>query len=280
MFEDADRLNEFNFSNIHKRVLGLESPTIDNPTTNVSDGVDIVDAFGRTPLHWAIERNDAPAVVTLLEQGADPNLASHRSGWSSMHIAARAGRTHPDIINALLKHGAHPNALDCNKAPPLAWAVRQRNGAATVKALVAAGADPNLQSDDTRWSVAHLAVFLGRHDCVKTLLDVGANFSLKNSLGSNAVLLAAKYGDADMLQVLFGYKEALRHAITECSDLLLQDPEEFRATGHSIVTSEWRVAWRRLMVDDAAFLSRPVLNIASLTDEPEDVFYDAVETVE
>ncbi|KAF2136198.1 uncharacterized protein K452DRAFT_205478, partial [Aplosporella prunicola CBS 121167] len=142
----------------------------------------------------AIERNDADAIASLLRKGADPNISTTRSGWTSIHYIARAQSENEEIIALLIAHGARVNALDSNSQTPLSRAIRHNNAAAKLKALVKAGADPNMQYDEAKWSASHLAVFIGQKACVRALLKAGADFSLKTVLGTNVITFTAKYG--------------------------------------------------------------------------------------
>lgn len=282
IFDDPDRLSEFNFSDIHKRVLELDGLRLEDLDGGLDTDIDSLDNFGRTALSWAIERNDLKKVNILLSKGADPNISTTRSGWTSMHFVARAHSVNKGIITSLAKCGVEPNALDCNKQTPLARAVRHSgDSAAKVKALVGAGADPNYQYNDYRWSASHLAVFLSRHDCVRALLELGADFSLKTVLGTNVVQLAAKYCGVEMIRLLGEFKSAIQEALMDCSWIQVNEPESFRAAGTTPVTDEWRSAWIKLLEYEK---TAPNFNEGSENKSGCDLhqgvtFYDALEYI-
>ncbi|XP_014673900.1 PREDICTED: uncharacterized protein LOC106814128 [Priapulus caudatus] len=56
----------------------------------------------------------------LLEAGADANVAAteERGSFTALHYTCDRLRT--EMITHLLKHGADPNLVDCNKRTPLA----------------------------------------------------------------------------------------------------------------------------------------------------------------
>ena len=101
-----------------------------NPALDVFDAA----ATGRTR-----------GLTELLE--ADPDLAR---GWSSdgftaLHLAAVFG--HHDAVDALLRHGADPNARQGGGFTPL-HAAAQNGDRESVDALLESGADPAVANDD------------------------------------------------------------------------------------------------------------------------------------
>ena len=69
--------------------------------------VDGRDAYGQTPLMYAVHKNRREAVSALLAAGADPNARS-RAGWTPLMYAARDAGA--DVAAALLTAGAKPGA--------------------------------------------------------------------------------------------------------------------------------------------------------------------------
>lgn len=62
---------------------------------------------GRTPLHYAVIRDNAALVNLLLQHKARPNVGDTAHGNSPLHEAAKMGNQ--AIINLLLEYGANPN---------------------------------------------------------------------------------------------------------------------------------------------------------------------------
>ena len=69
--------------------------------------VDGRDAYGQTPLMYAVHKNRQEAVSALLAAGADPNARS-RAGWTPLMYAARDADA--NVAAALLTAGAKPGA--------------------------------------------------------------------------------------------------------------------------------------------------------------------------
>ena len=79
----------------------------------------------------AAERNDIPALDTMLACGFDPNRGDESIGKTALHVAAMEGW--PDAVRVLLAHGASVTVRDREfKAQPLIWAAEgartSRNG--------------------------------------------------------------------------------------------------------------------------------------------------------
>ena len=72
-----------------------------------------VDKAGFYPFHHAVAHKNKDVVEFLLEQGFDPNIASHKDGVTALHMAAEFN--HLEIMKLLLGHGA---AVTSPQPPP------------------------------------------------------------------------------------------------------------------------------------------------------------------
>ncbi len=95
--------------------------------------------------------------IFLLEKGADPNL--HGAGRTALHSAVQ--RVMPNLVQALLAHGADPNARLEKPLPAVSrlgvpvdlgatpfWLAASYANVEIMQILVAGGADPSLTSKD------------------------------------------------------------------------------------------------------------------------------------
>ncbi|KAL4458684.1 hypothetical protein ABPG75_013549 [Micractinium tetrahymenae] len=124
--------------------------------------LDLRDASGSTPLHLALEAQDERALALLLRAGASPVLFSNDMGEDStpLHAAAAAGR--PGILRALLD----------------AWPAERLPAAVN-------------QPGENGWTPLMLSARRGSADCVRLLLERGADPAEKNGHGRTAADIAA-----------------------------------------------------------------------------------------
>ena len=105
--------------------------------TSVQDARQI-DAGGSTALLFAAQAGDAESASLLVRAGASVNDTA-ADGNSALVLATFAG--HPDVARVLIDAGADPDAAGAGYSALHAAALR--GDLATVKALVAKGANPN-----------------------------------------------------------------------------------------------------------------------------------------
>jgi ankyrin repeat protein len=199
---------------------------------------------GSTPLLVATMRAHVPFALFLLEQGADPNIDS--AGFTPLHWAAgtwESGEANPvfgfvdamsgipdrraklQLVNALLTHGANPNARMTQRPPAFAGGYSDVVGAtpfllATATAdieimrlLLDAGADPLLKTRSNATAVM-AAVGMNRTigesavteeralEAVKLLLELGVDAKAVASNGENALFGPAYRGWNKLTQLL------------------------------------------------------------------------------
>ena len=127
--------------------------------------------YGVTPLSLACTNGDAPMIELFLKAGADANETSP-GGESVLMTAARTGKL--AAVQALLTHGANPNAKDPRRGQtPLMWAAAEGN-VEVVEALLKAGADLHARLD-TGFTAFLFAAREGRIPVVRALLRAGTD---------------------------------------------------------------------------------------------------------
>jgi ankyrin repeat protein len=175
----------------------------------------------------------------LLESGADPNL--HGSGRTALHSAVQ--RKMPELVQLLLERGARPNARLERRLPSVSRDVGIQNGmdvnavgatpfwlaasygdVATMRILLARGADPALVTSDNTTAlmvaagidfvdgqdkygvrtfdqdISHLVV--RARDAVTLCLDLGLDVNARNEKGQTALFGAVYMGSPLLVQLL------------------------------------------------------------------------------
>lgn len=123
--------------------------------------VNAQNAHGETALLHASWKGHLAAVQWLIAHGA----AVNRQGktWSALHYAAFAG--HADIVGFLLKQHADSNAPSPNGSTPLMMAAREGKGNVAT-ALLAAGAQGSITNDNgenaVQWAMRNNNVYIAR----------------------------------------------------------------------------------------------------------------------
>jgi ankyrin repeat protein len=102
-----------------------------------------------------------------------------------------AGRRDAKAVRALLAAGADPNAGNRADLTPLLAAVRSSAGLDTVRLLLSAGADPNFRGPGGETALM-TAVVWAKTDLVCELLAAGANPEARDETGMTALMLAER----------------------------------------------------------------------------------------
>lgn len=151
-----------------------------------------------TSLLQAIHAKDRPGVVSLLDQGADPNEASV-AGTTPLQLAAAEGLT--DIAVDLIERGARVDERNPVGLSALMYATAY-GCAETAQALLQKGATVDLKRDDGETALL-LASWGGQAPCVSLLLQYGANINARGGpLGGSALHAALWEGHSSVIKVL------------------------------------------------------------------------------
>jgi len=125
---------------------------------------------GETPLLVSVMSGSFDVVCTLLDAGANPNIANGRAE-TPLHIAACFG--YADICREIIKFGGWIDAEDDCGDTPLHWAVREEQ-IEIVRILLSSGADPyHLNEDDE--SPLNLAETVGTDSLVNVFDSIACS---------------------------------------------------------------------------------------------------------
>jgi ankyrin repeat protein len=147
------------------------------------------DDQGQTPLSLAAVQDDGPMVSALLAAHADPNASNSRA----LIVAAESGNM--ATLKLLLTHGGKPD-VETLKA-----AVRARKPAA-IKELIASKVDPNATDFDW-WGLTFAQPAPNDAATIRALLDGGADPNRRNSNGESA--LERVISAADLIQIFIDH---------------------------------------------------------------------------
>lgn len=135
--------------------------------TDARSDLNVADADGRMPLHWAAT-SDANLDMVAFLGGAGPldiNARDH-SGWTPLMIAASAGALR--VVQWLLAHDADVHAGNTKGITALHYA-SSKNHVDIVRTLLEAGADVNAL-DGAKQRPLHRAASAGHDAVVRVLL--------------------------------------------------------------------------------------------------------------
>lgn len=176
--------------------------------------VNLASKSGSTPLMFAAQ-GSLKATRILLAAGARPNDVHPDTGQTALIIASTMGNT--DIVAALLDNRADPNIADGNTFTALHAAVRDSDygvdhasrvaAAATVKMLLAHGANPNARINQKKQTVRAvneiafqgatplaLAAEVNSLDAIRELVKGGADPRIATEQGTTPLMLAVGAG--------------------------------------------------------------------------------------
>jgi len=142
-------------------------------------------------LHLLAARGDVAATRQALAAGVKPNVTDAHQR-SPLHVAAHFG--HGEVARILLEAGADPRALDAQKYDILTIAA-VRNDLAFVQLALQLGADARAITSPYQGTALIAAAHLGHGPVVRELIRAGAPLDHVNNLGWTALIEAIVLGD-------------------------------------------------------------------------------------
>jgi ankyrin repeat protein len=139
------------------------------------------------------------AVGELLRRGVSPD-ARDRHGTTPLYVAAMQG--HVAAMRALVRAGADPDLLSEGEgegAPLCGVALWGYVG--RIRELLRLGANPDVREEDGVTPLLYAAQ-LGRERAVRVLLDAGANPNATDDYGATPLMRASSRGSVACVQIL------------------------------------------------------------------------------
>ena len=198
MFDDDDFLQSRQFTVVHKIVLGLIPKQLQDELEYSTKDIDAIDSSGRTCVSWAAARGDEKTLQTLLQYGADPNLPDTQ-GSAPLHYVRNTA-----CCSLLLTYGADIAVRNTYGHTALHAVTRGKGSVPLVDSLVKAGVDINAVDRGGESALRNTNVCIEKHtDCVKYLLDNGADMGCVTDATDNLLHNATAYAAHDIMQLLF-----------------------------------------------------------------------------
>lgn len=160
----------------------------------VGASVDARNEDGESALQIALSNGRGEVLKVLIEAGAVIGL-DPRELNAAMLLAAR--NEDPEVVKLVLKAGGNPNAADAEKTTVLMM-VAEHGTPESLKAVIDAGAELNAVNDRGWTAIMHADDI----ENVLTLLNAGADVTIKNNEGETALEMAIRYDQADVVRLL------------------------------------------------------------------------------
>jgi ankyrin repeat protein/beta-lactamase regulating signal transducer with metallopeptidase domain len=190
------------------------------------------DAFGRTPIEYALAGGQIDVAKFLLDQGVDINLKLRRNR-SLLHLAARAGLL--EIVQILIEKGIPVDTVSQGGGTILNEAVSYGHKE-IAEFLISKGAALDSKGQANQSTPLHVAASIGDTDIVELLITNGADINASNWSGSTPLDVARQTSHTKIVDVLrqHGAKETLYGAFilgdtigdtNELKSLISQGPD-------------------------------------------------------
>ncbi|KAJ4422548.1 hypothetical protein N0V82_002776 [Gnomoniopsis sp. IMI 355080] len=217
---------DLEFTTAHRIVLGMSKLDLEAYLLEHPGDVNNPDLLGRTPLWWAVRRDDTPISLALLDHGGDPNI-SNTAGRSPLHNAAAQGNH--ALVDALLAHNAdvHQKSFEGKTPLQVVGVYGVEEDVLIVKRLLAAGASMDEQDGYGRTSIS-LCCFDSHLGIARALLEQGVDVSIADGKGwlpwhwavyDGAAEIVGLYLDhgCDLSAVIEGATTALHFVAERCA---------------------------------------------------------------
>lgn len=171
-------------------------------------GVDVSGSEYQRPINASVLSGNSEILELLLQYGAD--IGATTVGPDSMYtpLICAASKGHKDAVRCLIDNGADVNQVTPSNDAAHLWAA-DLGHSEILRMLLQAGADPNTAFLINSSAGLHMA--WSRVDCMKSLLEAGANINAQSRNGTALYLAALKGGT-----------ESVRFLLSQGADLELK----------------------------------------------------------
>ena len=161
--------------------------------------IEATNKIGVTPLHAACSSGNNDIIKFLLEKKAYIE-AKTDEGLTPLHIAAQDG--HLEAVNILLQFGADINSRwEINNYTPLISSAGNKHFDIS-EFLIESGADLDVAETDLGRTASHFCAIQGGFQCVKKLIEHGADPEIRNHLNWTTIFFAVSKNQFDIAKYL------------------------------------------------------------------------------
>jgi ankyrin repeat protein len=136
----------------------------------------------------AVKKDDAATVNSLLQRGLSPNLVEERRGETGIILALREDSA--KVFDVLLNAPAVNLEARANNGDTALMIAAYKGNVGAVKALIAKEVEVN----QTGWTALHYAAASGNNEIVQILLDESAYIDAESPNGTTPLMMAARNG--------------------------------------------------------------------------------------
>ncbi|WP_245511282.1 MULTISPECIES: ankyrin repeat domain-containing protein [unclassified Mesorhizobium] len=155
-------------------------------------------------IHDAATKGDVAGITAALDAGAGVDESDGKA--TPLYLAVKGG--HFAAAKLLLDRGADVNAAPTPVLGPALMPALAKRRIDLIKLLLDGGANPN--SKRSRENAIHIAVNLGCLDCVKALVEAGADVNAKTKDGKTPIHLARFKGLREIADYLMAHGVVLQ----------------------------------------------------------------------
>ncbi|XP_045483160.1 ankyrin-1-like [Harmonia axyridis] len=144
-----------------------------------------LDNFGNTKLHIAVKNGNTDDVLSLLQGGANVNK-KNSNNLTPLHVAVSTGHYH--LIDSLVEYGANVEEQGRDMYRPIHMVLRSPNKVECLKKLLELGADTN-GKECSGSTLLQLTLRFKYNDVglVEKLLECGSDPNIADNLGENCL---------------------------------------------------------------------------------------------